>query len=149
MALRSDHKCCGFHLGALECSLLDTPSARATCYGCAGQPPSGQVSRWYLELSACLRGYHLGCQRTVECTTPGKAALAKELFWADYFWETSDTGTRECSNYRTMAPTSHASKVMFKILQARLQQHANWELPDVKAGFRKSRGARDQIANVS
>ena len=53
----------------------------------------------------------------------------------------------ESSNYRTIASTSHASKVMFKILQARLQQYVNRELPDVHAGFRKGRGTRDQIAN--
>ena len=45
-------------------------------------------------------------------------------------------------------PVSHASKVMLKILQARLQQYVNWELPDVEAGFRKDRGTRDQIANI-
>ena len=55
---------------------------------------------------------------------------------------------KECSNYRTIAFTSHASKVMLKILQARLQQYVNWELPDVQAGFRKGRGTRDQIANI-
>ena len=55
---------------------------------------------------------------------------------------------KECSNYCTIALISHASKVMLKILQARLQQYVNCELPDVQAGFRKSRGARDQIANI-
>ena len=55
---------------------------------------------------------------------------------------------KECSNYRTIALISHASKVMLKILQARLQQHMNRELPDVQAGFRKGRGTRDQIANI-
>ena len=55
---------------------------------------------------------------------------------------------KECSDYRTIVLISHASKVMFKILQARLQQHVNGELPDVKAGFRKGRGTRDQIANI-
>ena len=55
---------------------------------------------------------------------------------------------KECSNYGTVALISHASKVMFKILQARLQQYVNWELPDVQAGFRKGRGTRDQIANI-
>ena len=54
---------------------------------------------------------------------------------------------KECSNYRTVALISHASKVMLKILQARLQQYVNHELPDVQAGFRKGRGTRDQIAN--
>ena len=55
---------------------------------------------------------------------------------------------KECSNYRTVALISHASKVMLKILQARLQQYVNHELPDVQAGFRKGRGTRDQIANI-
>jgi len=55
---------------------------------------------------------------------------------------------KECSNYRTIAITSHASKVMLKILQARLQQYMNRELPDVQAGFRKGRGIRDQNANM-
>ena len=55
---------------------------------------------------------------------------------------------KECSNYRTTALISHASKVMLKILQARLQQYVNCELPDIQAGFRKGRGTRDQIANI-
>ena len=55
---------------------------------------------------------------------------------------------KECSNYCTIAFISHASKVMLKILQARLQQYLNWELPNVQAGFRKARGTRDQIANI-
>ena len=55
---------------------------------------------------------------------------------------------RECSNYHTIALISHTSKVMLKILQARLQQYVNCELPDVQAGFRKGRGTRDQMANI-
>ena len=55
---------------------------------------------------------------------------------------------KECSNYRTIALILHASKVMLKILQARLQQYVNRQLPDVQAGFRKGRGTRDQIANI-
>ena len=55
---------------------------------------------------------------------------------------------RECSNYPTFALISHASKVMLKILQARLQQYVNRELPDVQAGFRRGRGTRDQTANI-
>ena len=55
---------------------------------------------------------------------------------------------KECSNYRTIALISHASKVMLKILQARLQQYVNCELSDVQAIFRKGRGTRDQIANI-
>ena len=53
-----------------------------------------------------------------------------------------------CSNYRTIALISHASKIMLKILQARLQQYMNHELPDAQTGFRKGRGTRDQIANI-
>ena len=55
---------------------------------------------------------------------------------------------KECSNYHTIALISHASKVMLKILQTRLQQKVKRELPDVQAGFRKGRGTRDQIANI-
>ena len=56
--------------------------------------------------------------------------------------------SKDCSNYHTIAVVSHVSKVMLKILQARLQQYMNCEFPDVKAGFRKGRGTRDQIANI-
>ena len=55
---------------------------------------------------------------------------------------------KECSNYHTIALISHASELMFKILQARLHQYMNSELPDVQAGLRKGRGTRDQIANI-
>ena len=55
---------------------------------------------------------------------------------------------KECSNYCTIALISHASKVMLKILQARLQQYVNHKIPDIQAGFRKGRGTRDQIANI-
>ena len=55
---------------------------------------------------------------------------------------------KDCSNYRTIALISFASKVMLKILQARLQQFVNHETPDVEAGFMKGRGVRDQIANI-
>ena len=55
---------------------------------------------------------------------------------------------KECSNYHTIALISHASKVKLKILQARLQQYMNQELPNVQAGFRKGRGTRDQMANI-
>ena len=55
---------------------------------------------------------------------------------------------KECSNYCTIALTSHTSKVMLKILQVRLQQYVNRELPDVPAGFRKDRGTRDEIASI-
>ena len=55
---------------------------------------------------------------------------------------------KECSNYSTITLISHASRVMLKILQVRLQQYMNRELPDIQAGFRKGRGTRDQIANI-
>ena len=56
--------------------------------------------------------------------------------------------TKECSNYHTIELISHASKVMLKILQSRLQQYVNQDIPDVQAGFRKGRGTRDQIASI-
>ena len=55
---------------------------------------------------------------------------------------------KQCSNYDTIALISHANKVILKILKVRLQQYMNQELPDVQAAFRKSRGTRDQIANI-
>ena len=58
------------------------------------------------------------------------------------------SNAKECSNYRIIALISHTSKIMLKILQARLQQYMNRELPDVQVGFRKGRGSRDQIANI-
>ena len=58
------------------------------------------------------------------------------------------SNAKECSNYCTIALISHASKIMLKILQARLQQYVNHELPDIQAGFRKGRGTRDQIVNI-
>ena len=58
------------------------------------------------------------------------------------------SNSKECSNYCTIALISHTSKVMLKIIQARLQQYVNQELPDVQGGFRKGRGTRDQIANI-
>ena len=65
------------------------------------------------------------------------------------FHSNSKEGTAKvCSNYHTIALISHASKVMLKILQARLQQDMIRELPDVQAGFGKGRGTRDQIANI-
>ena len=73
----------------------------------------------------------------------------------DYDWKRSvfipipkKGNAKECSNYHTIAFISHASKVMFRILQARLQQYVNCELSDVQAGFRKDRGIRDKIANI-
>ena len=64
------------------------------------------------------------------------------------FFMTEKGNAKECANYHTIALISHASEVMLKILQARLQQYVNRELPDVQAGFRKGRGTGDQIGNI-
>ena len=76
------------------------------------------------------------------------SAVATGLEKVFSFQSQKKGNAKECSNYRTIALISHASKVMLKILQARLQQYMNRELPDVQAGFRKDRGTRDQIANI-
>ena len=68
--------------------------------------------------------------------------------WSVFILIPKKGNAKECSNYRTIALISHTSKVMLKILQARLQQYVNCELPDVQAGFRKGRGTRDQTANT-
>ena len=78
----------------------------------------------------------------------------KTQYWL-YHWKRSvfipipkKGNAKECSNYCTIALLSHTSKVMLKILQVRLQQYVNCELPDVQGGFRKGKGTRDQIANI-
>ena len=76
------------------------------------------------------------------------SAVATGLEKVSFHSNPKERQCKECSNYRTIALISHASKVMLKILQARLQQYMNHELPDVQAGFRKGRGTRDQIANI-
>ena len=76
------------------------------------------------------------------------STVPTELEKVSFHSSPKKSNAKECSNYCTMALISHASKVMLKILQARLQQYVNHELPDVQAGFRKGRGTRDQIANV-
>ena len=68
--------------------------------------------------------------------------------WSVFIPSPKKGNAKECSNYRTIALISHTSKVMLKILQARLQQYMNHELPDFQAGFTKGRGTRDQIANI-
>ena len=74
------------------------------------------------------------------------SAVATGLEKVSFHSNPKERQQQKCSNYRTIALISHASKIMFKILQARLQQYVNRELPDVQAGFRKGRGIRDQIA---
>ena len=76
------------------------------------------------------------------------SAVATGLEKVSFHSNPKERQSKECSNYHTIALISHASKVMLKILQARLQQYVNCELPDVQAGFRKGRGTRDQIANI-
>ena len=75
------------------------------------------------------------------------SAVATGLEKVSFHSNPKEGNAKECSNYRTIALISHASKVMLKIPQARLQQYINCELPDVQAGFRKDRGTRNQIAN--
>ena len=76
------------------------------------------------------------------------SAVATGLEKVSFHSNPKESNSKECSNYCTIALISHASKVMLKILQARLQQYVNCEIPDVQAGFRKGRGTRDQIANI-
>ena len=76
------------------------------------------------------------------------SAVATGLEKVSFHSNPKKGNAKERSNYRTIALISHASKVMLKILQARIQQYLNRELPDVQAGFRKGRGTRDQIANI-
>src|SRR5574340_553511 len=76
------------------------------------------------------------------------SAVATGLEKVSFHSNPKERQCQKCSNYCTIAHISHASKVMLNILQARLQQYVNRELPDVQAGFRKGRGTRDQIANI-
>ena len=76
------------------------------------------------------------------------SAVATGLEKVSFHSNSKERQCQECSNYRTIALISRASKVMLKILQPRLQQYVNHELSDVQAGFRKGRGTRDQIANI-
>ena len=76
------------------------------------------------------------------------SAVATDLENVSFHSNQKKSNAKECSNYCTIALTSHTSKVMPKVLQARLQQYMNCELPDVQVGFRKGRGTRDQNANI-
>ena len=86
--------------------------------------------------------------RILKCFAIPFSAVATGLEKVSFHCNPKGKNTKECSNYYTVALISHTSKVMLKILQARLQQYMNRELPDVQAGFRKGRGTRDQIANI-
>jgi len=76
------------------------------------------------------------------------SAVATGLEKVSFHSNPKEKQCKECSNYHTIALISHVSKVMLKILQARLQQYLNHKLPDVQAGFRKGRETSDQIANI-
>ena len=76
------------------------------------------------------------------------SAVATALEKISFHSNPKEKQCQKCSNYHTIALISHDSKVILKILQVRLQQYVNCELPDVQAGFRKGRGTRDQIANI-
>ena len=78
----------------------------------------------------------------------GKLSSGHKTEKVQFSFQSQEKQCKECSNYCTIALTSHASKVMLKILQARLQQYVNRELPDVQAGFSKGKGTRKQIANI-
>ena len=92
-------------------------------------------------ISVCFQGKPFNIT-VIQVYAPTSNAEEAERFYEDL------QDFLECSNYRTVALISHDSKVMLKILQARLQQHVNHELPDVQAGFRKGRGTRDQISSI-
>ena len=76
------------------------------------------------------------------------SAVATGLEKVNFHSNPKERQCQKCSNYFTIALTSHASKVMLKILQARFQQYVNQDFPDVQAGFRKGRGTRGQIAGI-
>ena len=76
------------------------------------------------------------------------SAVATGLEKVSFHSSPKEGNAKECSKYLIITLISHASKVMLKILQARLQQYVNHELPDVQAGFRKGKGTRDQVANI-
>ena len=76
------------------------------------------------------------------------SAVATGLEKVSFNYNPKERQCKECSNYHTIALTSHASKVLLKIFQARLQQYVNCEIPDVQGGFREGKGTRDQIANI-
>ena len=88
-----------------------------------------------------------------KCCTPyaskfGKLSSGRRTGKGQFSFQPKESNAEEWWNYCTIVLISHTSKVMLKILQARLQQYMNWELPDIQVGFRKGRGTRDQIANI-
>ena len=107
--------------------------------GCDGIP----VELFQILKDAAVKVLHSICQQI------GKTQQWSQDWKRSVFISIPKIGSaKECTNYRTIGLISHTSKVMLKILQDRLQQYMNGELPDVQAGFRKGRGTRDQIANI-
>ena len=94
---------------------------------------------WKMMLWKCCTQYASKC---------GKLSSGHRTGKGQFSFQSQRGNGKECSNYCTIALISHASKVMLKILQARLQQYMNCELPGVQAGFRKGRGTRDQVASI-
>ena len=94
---------------------------------------------WKMMLWKCCTQY---------ARTFGKLSSGHRTGKGQFSFQSQRKNARECSNYRTIVLISHASKVILKILQARLQQYVNQELPDTQVGFRKGRGTRDQIAKI-
>ena len=95
---------------------------------------------WKMMLWKCCTQY---------ASTFGKLSSGHRIGKCQFSFQSRKKGNaKQCSNHRTIALIPHASKVMLKILQARLQQYVNHELPDVQAGFKKVRGTRDQIVNI-
>ena len=102
---------------------------------------TAEVSKFAVKLSATLSQHHLsGFEKTQQSPQDWKRSVFIAI--------PKKGNAKECSNYCTTALVSHASKLMLRILQARLQQYVNHELPDVQAGFRKGLGTRGQIASI-
>ena len=101
------------------------------------------VELFYIVKDDAVKVLHSICQQNLE-----NSAVATGLEMVRFHSNPKKVNAKECSNYHTIALISHSSKVMLKILQARLQQYVNRELPHVQASFRKGRGTRDQITNI-
>ena len=122
----------------LECKIKWASGSITTNKASGGDGIPGEL--FQILKDDAVKVLHSICQQNLE-----NSAVATGLEKVSFH---SNPKERQCSNYCTIALISHASKVMLKILQARLQQYVNRELPDVQAGFRKGRGTREQIANI-
>ena len=127
----------------LECEVKWALESITTNKGSGGDGIPGELFQILKDLKCCESAV-LNMPANLE-----NSAVATGLERSVFIPVPKKGNAKECSNYCTVALISHASKVMLKILQARLQQYVNHELPDVQAGFRKGRGIRDQIPNIS